>query len=452
MHTAAVTPIVSSSTNGTPSTTKNEIKSTPVTSDNNSILHKDPKLSPIQHVNSINFDTVVDINSNQLPNGMEVIQQEIDTQNHEIGKIKLTTIKMPRTNQLISFSDLGANVLDLRLSGNSPSDMITDSPLLTNPKIDRIGISHIRGLNPISSPPGRIESEIIYPVNDDGVLDNQGANRVPEAKKISDSPIDRVYPRNDGIRIHGLLFKRKWQLEQIRTNANNDLQISFIFDTRNDKEYRDFFGEMIYRVTYTLTQRNSKPEFITEMSVENVFKESWLESFLGGIFGKVLGKKNKNAFPIGLQSHPYFKAKSWRLNASKILEFNKDKLPTGKVNDPDEKVDLRKLKNISHAVIDNSYTGLSEEQDYLIAEITRPDNKILQIRWDTKLAPFATANNAKSQEELVCIEPSTSSPNASQLQFNPNCKFIIPNPIYLKPGEKKSMWWSINLQPNQGKA
>jgi galactose mutarotase-like enzyme len=443
MHTVAVSPIVSPSTIGTPSNTTKEITSKPVTTDNTSALHKDSPLSPIQHVNSINFDTVVNINSNPLPNGMQISQKEIDTQNHETGIIHLTTIKLPKTNQLISFSNLGANVLDLRLGGTADTDMITSSPLLTNPKLDTIGLSHIRGLNPICSPPGRIEDEIVYPVNESGLLDNNGADKVTEGKRISESAIDKFYPRNQQVKIHGLLFKKKWALEQIKTNSNNDLQISFIFDTRKDKDYSDFFGEMIYKVTYTLTQRNTKPEFLTEMSVENVSKQSWL--------GKLFGKKAKDAFPIGLQSHPYFLATDWRFNGSSYMELDNQNFPTGKILELNDKHDLRRMQAINKTSIDHPYYDLRPESDYLMAEFIRPDKKVLQMRWDPKLAPFGVVYNLKSKEGQVCIEPSTSAPNASQLQFNPNCN-IAPNPIYLKPGEKKSMWWSINLQPNQGKA
>jgi len=399
-------------------------------------LHETTSKGPLEHARDIKFD--IDININGEPNqaGLELSKQELDTQHPEIQKTNLFTIKLPSKKQLISFTDLGANVLDLRLGGDLPEDKITDSPLLTNPKIDKLSITPIRGLNPISSPPGRIEDEILFPVNDAGKLDKNGPHKTKSGIKISDFPLDKNYPRNGDMRIHGFLFKKKWKLEHVKTNANQDLQVSYVYDTRTDEEYKKLFGEMIYRVKYTLSNRNSKPEFLTEMSVENVSQVSWL--------AKLFAKKPKDAFPIGLQSHPYFIAKSWRLSASKYLELSNKNLPTGKLLDLDEAKDLNTMQATTQAEIDHPYTDLRPGPDHLVAEFIRSDDKVLSLRWDTRLAPFAVVYNGKAKEGQVCIEPGTSAPNASQLQFNPNCKFD-PKPSYLKPGESQSMWWSVDL-------
>jgi galactose mutarotase-like enzyme len=401
-----------------------------------SALHEASQKGPLEHAGGIEFDINIDINGAPNQAGLELSKQELDTQHPEIQKINLFTIKFPSKKQLISFTDLGANVLDLRLGGDLPEDKITDSPLLTNPKIDKLSITPIRGLNPISSPPGRIEDEILFPVNDAGKLDKNGPHKTKSGIKISDFPLDKNYPRNGDMRIHGFLFKKKWKLEHVKTNANQDLQVSYIYDTRADDEYKKLFGEMIYRVKYTLSNRNSKPEFLTEMSVENVSQVSWL--------AKLFGKKPKDAFPIGLQSHPYFNAKSWRLSASKYLELSANNLPTGKLLDLDKSKDLNTMQPTSQAEIDHPYTALKPGPDHLVAEFIRPDDKVLSLRWDTRLAPFAVVYNGKAKEGQVCIEPGTSAPNASQLQFNPNCKFD-PKPSYLKPGESQSMWWSVDL-------
>lgn len=389
-------------------------------------LHNPGKiLSPQEYASRIQFDEKIPIDANLEDNTKAwQISKRSKKINHEgIKEIDLWDFKFGNMAEL-SFSNLGANLLSLKIQGKE----ITDSTLMHETEPEDLKISQIQGLNPISSPPGRIE-DLIYYSDDD--------SKTRDFTRISDHKIDKSYPRNNHVRIHGLLFKKKWEVKSHKTNADGALQVIFEFDTRKDQEYRDLFGDLIYESKYTIYPRGKNLELVTEISARNVSSQ--------GFFGRLLGYKPKKGLVIGLQSHPYFLAKKWQLNARKYLELDRRSLPTGKLLDAKQNMDLRTMSDIKKSKLDHPYTDLYEDDDGVIARIEREDGLKIDMIWDIKQAPFAIAYNGKANEGKVCIEPGTSCPNSSQLAFNNrNCNFD-PRSYCLKEQEKLSLWWALRM-------
>ena len=215
--------------------------------------------------------------------------------------------------------------------------------------------------------------------------------------------------------IHGLLLNQPYQVESANADAVNGASLVCRLDSREFPEVmRQYPFPFEIRVTYTL-------------------KESILTM---GIQIKNLGDGN---MPMGFGIHPYFRAplsaKSSAeqclitVPASKYWELDQF-LPTGKIFDVEERLDLRRGKPFAGMRFDDVFTGVILSDGVSRCIINDPEAGIrMVLESDAQFRELVvyTPPNRPS----ICFEPYTCPTDAINLA----AKGIDAGVIILKPGE-----------------
>lgn len=322
---------------------------------------------------------------------------------------------------------LGAGLLRLELEGRE----IISSPALGK-KLSGRTVADLEGMQFIS-PPNRTRKGDIY--------FHDGKNQL---KKINLNK-DKDAEFNQGNLIHGVVGKKKWDLQKVESNANGDLRITYSFNTASDKKLAKILGEAEYKTVYTLSK--SKETNIASLSTHVSVTNKGTKN-----------SANEGIFPlVGFGFHPYFNVSNnatFKAPVQEGLELDKESIPTGKLVNSDRERTIREGRPASQqaGLIDNTFIVNSSDTaaSSIITDLDKRGSYEIKIKQDSKQYPYLTIFNGAPTadgKQRICIEPITCAPNAGSKaalegDFQANSKI-------LQAGESLSANFSISLEEGQ---
>jgi aldose 1-epimerase len=221
----------------------------------------------------------------------------------------------------------------------------------------------------------------------------------------------------DSHAIHGFVKDREWSFKK----DDNRLSAKLILD--GQKENLGYPFRLDHEVEYTLGNKGLR----VEIAVKNL---------------------GNSRAPFGIGFHPYFTFDcpvdqiNLSFNAEKIVEFNQDLKPTGKLLDiKNSQFDFNKFKKIGDLIVDNCFTGLRRDQK--ANHYTRLSHRGREITiWQDESFSYLQLYSADTKKEplkrrALAVEPQT----CSGFAFNvPKMGLKI-----LEPGDEFKGSWGVKI-------
>ncbi len=223
-----------------------------------------------------------------------------------------------------------------------------------------------------------------------------------------------------GQAIHGFVKERSWDLKKV---GDSQIIASYLLDGTKDQIGYPF--KLDYQIDYTLSNKG----LTVDSRVKNV---------------------GSNKAPFGLGFHPYFDLgcqvdeMEISFQAKKMVEFDRDLKPTGKLIDIEETdYDFIEPKKINDLVIDNCFTELVRNSNGIHEMVLdNKQNKRKITIWQDRAYDYLQLYSADTKKEplkrrALAVEPQTCSGFAFNL---PELGLID-----LRPNETFKASWGVTI-------
>ncbi len=239
-------------------------------------------------------------------------------------------------------------------------------------------------------------------------------------------------PGGDKSLVHGLVYDQVWQYEQAVVNENSATISTFIEMNRHNPWYQSYPFDSRLTISYEL----SRTGLTITYHVQN--------------------QSNKD-LPFGFALHPYLNLLSGPENttvclaAKKVMEADKDLLPTGRVLDVETTMyamfDLTQPVSVGHLKLDHVYSDLEPGGKTVISYKKQRLQLVITASDDFAHAVVYTPDGLQKQQ-YFCLEHQTCSTDAFNFYNQGSERQEMAHVIVLPAGESHSGTLHYTIEHN----